>query len=124
MTTQFNLYNQQVFLDLPTRTRFGADGTNTDVLVQAASGNPTLDNEDYRPSSISSNFFRGFANRLEGHDANVLFHARFSSITRRGNRVSTHDTRARFVWRDTVNNTRAVNLEAKNDKPWNVMQPT
>jgi hypothetical protein len=98
-----------------TVTRYYADPTNTDVLFPAASGNPALDNEDYRPDTLFNDPCRGFPNRLEGHISNIAFGARFSTVTQRGNRVSTHKTRERFVLRDTATGERNVNKVSARD---------
>ena len=132
MQREINPYAKQLFLDVQTRTRFASDSLNTDVLVKASSGNPTLDQEDRRPLAGTdavagttdgyNNWFKAQGNRLEGRDGNILSNARFNSITRRGNRVDTHTTFDRFVWRDTVTKGRATNADSARDqtfKGWN-----
>ena len=107
-----NPYAKQLFLDSKFRTRYASDPYNTDVIVLSAASNATLDNEDRRPLSGYSNWFKALGNRLEGHDANILDNARFQALTLRGNRVETHTTYERFTFHDTLTGARESNNDS------------
>jgi len=89
--------------------RFASAIGNNDILHVCTNGDEAIDFEDvvvvgewsdYTGSGGGpTNSFEGVVNELQGTTAGVMGQ-RFSSVTSRGNRKSTHRTRRRIVFKD------------------------
>ena len=83
------------------------DKHDVDVQHDCNSGNATLDNED--AFDVTSSFFVGMANKLQGRASNLDTGAQLHSKTSRGNHVDTHFTRQKRVHIDLKTNSWSEN---------------